>query len=274
MIQSGEKTVRRGSDRMLAVERRNRIIEKLQEDRRVVVSDLADVFKVSEETIRRDLERLDKDGIATKSYGGAVVNEGLSIDLDLPFNVRRKRNIPEKQTIARLVAEMVSDGDFLMLDASSTAVFIAKTLKNTKKDLTIVTNSIEILLELSDVEGYNVISSGGILKGGYLALTGPQAIEGLSSFNVEKSFFSCKGIDPKRGITEGNSYFAETKRAMMYSARMRVLTVDSSKFNNVGFSRVCDLKELDRIVTDRKPADTWLELFDRYRIEAFYPEED
>ncbi|MCR5303142.1 MAG: DeoR/GlpR family DNA-binding transcription regulator [Lachnospiraceae bacterium] len=257
---------------MLAIERRNRIIEKLQEDRRVVVSDLATTFKVSEETIRRDLERLDKDGIAKKSYGGAIVNEGLNIDLDLPFNVRRKRNIPGKQIIARLVADMVEDGDFLMLDASSTAVFIAKALKNKKKDLTIVTNSIEILLELSDIEGWNVISSGGTLKGGYLALVGPQSIDGISSYNVEKSFFSCKGIDPKRGITEGNAFFAETKLAMMYSSRTRILTADSSKFNSIGFSKVCDLKELDTIVTDQKPGDMWMELFDRYRIRVVCPE--
>lgn len=84
-------------------------------------------FGVSEETIRRDLERLERDGLAVKSYGGAVLNESLNIEV--PFNVRKKRNVEGKQKIARMVAELVQDGDHLMMDASSTSVFIVKALK-------------------------------------------------------------------------------------------------------------------------------------------------
>ena len=170
---------------MLALERRNQIIEKLQEDKRVVVSDLSRQFGVSEETIRRDLEILDKEGIATKSYGGAVFNENNNIDM--PFNVRKKKNVSGKQTIAEIVANMIDDADHIILDASTTAVYIAKAIKN-KEHLTVITNSIEIMIELSDVSDWNIISSGGSLKEGYLALVGPQAVEGLSVFNVEKAF--------------------------------------------------------------------------------------
>ena len=112
---------------MLAAERRNRILEKLQEEKRVVVSELSQEYKVSEETIRRDLEKLEKEGLAIKSYGGATINENTSIDM--PFNVRKKKNTTGKQRIAELIAEQVQNDDHIILDASTTAVFIAKALK-------------------------------------------------------------------------------------------------------------------------------------------------
>lgn len=253
---------------MLALERRNQIIEKLQEDKRVVVSDLSRQFGVSEETIRRDLEILDKEGIATKSYGGAVFNENNNIDM--PFNVRKKKNVSGKQKIAEIVANMIDDGDHIILDASTTAVYIAKAIKN-KEHLTVITNSIEIMIELSDVSDWNIISSGGSLKEGYLALVGPQAVESLSVFNVEKAFMSCKGLSADRGITEGNEQFAQTKQVMMHSAQKKILTADSSKFDRVAFSKVCDIKDIDTIITDEKPSSTWMEFFDRYGVECLYP---
>ena len=140
---------------MLALERRNLILEKLQEEKRVVVSELSQLYSVSEETIRRDLDKLEKEGLATKSYGGAVINEDVGIDL--PFNVRKNQNVQGKQKMAEIAASMVNDGDHIFLDASTTAVFVAKALKE-KERLTVVTNSMEILLELSDVSGWNIIS--------------------------------------------------------------------------------------------------------------------
>ena len=101
---------------MLAIERRNEILEKLQNDRRVVVSELSQIYEVSEETIRRDLDKLVQDGFAIKSYGGAVINE--NVNIELPFNIRKNRNIVGKQHIAELVSEQIKDGDSIMLDTS------------------------------------------------------------------------------------------------------------------------------------------------------------
>ncbi len=101
---------------MLAIERRNDILERLQEEKRVVVSELSAAYNVSEETIRRDLEKLENDGLVVKSYGGAVLKE--QSFFDLPFNIRKKQRVAEKQKIARLIADMVRDGEALMLDAS------------------------------------------------------------------------------------------------------------------------------------------------------------
>ena len=254
---------------MLAAERRNRILEKLQEEKRVVVSELSQEYRVSEETIRRDLEKLEKEGLATKSYGGATINENTSIDM--PFNVRKKKNVTGKQRIAELVVKLVQDGDHVILDASTTAVFIAKALRQ-KKRLTVITNSLEIMIELSDIPDWNIISTGGSLKEGYLALFGPRAVEGLSAFHAEKAIFSCKGFDMEQGITEGDEQFSQSKQVMMKSADTRILAVDSSKFDRVAFSRVCSLQELDVVVTDQKPEARWLALFERLGIRCLYPE--
>lgn len=253
---------------MLALERKNRILEKLQEERRVVVSELSQLYNVSEETIRRDLEKLEHEGYAIKSYGGAVINENTSIDM--PFNVRKNRNVVGKQKIAELVASMIQDGDKIMLDASTTAVFIAKALKE-KERLTVVTNSIEILIELADVSGWNIISTGGTMKEGYLALLGSKAEETIHSYWVDKTILSCKAFDREKGIMDSNELFANAKQAMIDSARESILAVDYSKFDNTAFARVMNMHKVQTVVTDMEPSEEWMRYFEQLGVKCYYP---
>ena len=141
---------------MLAIERRNAILEKLQNEKRVVVSELSALYDVSEETIRRDLEKLESEGLAVKSYGGAVLNENANVEV--PFNVRKNKNVVGKQKIAELIAKMVQEGEHIFLDASSTAVAIAKAIKS-RKNITIITNSLQIAIELLEEPNCKVIST-------------------------------------------------------------------------------------------------------------------
>lgn len=254
---------------MLAVERRNQILEKLHEEKKVVVSELSQLYQVSEETIRRDLERLEKEGLAVKSYGGAVLNENTNIDL--PFNVRKKHNVHGKQKIANLVADMINDGDHIMLDASSTAVFIAKALKS-KKRLTVVTNSIEVLLELADAPDWNVITPGGVLREGFLALVGPKAVNGIASYNVEKTFVSCKAFDPDKGFSDTSEEFVQVKQTMLQAGKECILVVDSSKFYKLAFSTVGHLKDIDILITDKKPDDYVMGLCKEANVKVLYPQ--
>lgn len=256
---------------MLAVERRNLILEKLQDERKVVVSELSTLFGVSEETIRRDLDRLDREGLATKSYGGAVLNENSS--LDMPFNVRKKRNTQGKQVIAGLVAGLIQEDDHLMVDSSTTGVAIVKALKG-KKRLTVITSSIEVLAELSDVSGWDVICTGGTLREHYLALVGPLATEALGAFNADKVILSCKGIDLDRGVTDANEMFSQVKQSMLKQARLRILAADHTKFNKVAFSRICTLTDIDIVVTDVQPGENWLDFFEERGIRCLYGSED
>lgn len=254
---------------MLALERRNLILEKLQEEKRVVVSELSQLYNVSEETIRRDLDKLENEGYAIKSYGGAVINENMSIDM--PFNVRKNRNVLGKQKIAEIVADMIRDGDQIMLDASTTAVFVAKAIKE-KQRLTVITNSIEIMIELADVSGWNIISTGGTMKEGYLALLGSKAEAALRGYFVDKAIVSCKAFDMERGIMDSNDLFAQAKQTMMNSAKESILAVDHSKFDNMSFSKVTDIHNLTAVVTDQKPSEQWLEFLETHNIKCYYPE--
>ena len=172
---------------MLAVERRNLILEKLQDEKRVVVGELSELFDVSEETIRRDLDKLEKMGLATKTYGGAVLVE--NNNTEMPFSVRKKKNMRGKRIIAEIVAGLIADGDHIILDPSTTTVAIVNALKD-KNRLSIVTNSIEVLLEVVDVPGWNVISTGGSIWENYLVLVGPKAVESISTFNADKVIMS------------------------------------------------------------------------------------
>ena len=254
---------------MLAVERRKCILEKIHKEKRVIVSALSREFEVSEETIRRDLDKLAEEGHVIKSYGGAVINEVSGIDL--PFNVRWKSNSFGKQKIAELVSREIFDGDHIFLDASTTAVFIAKAMKQ-KRHLTVVTNSIENFLELSDVSGWDIISTGGCLAQGTMSLLGNKAVENIRSYNADKVFFSCKGLDLEKGVTEGSDEIGCIKQAMMASAEKVYLTVDSTKFGKTGFSNICQLPAIDVIVTDKRPEDKWMEHFKKLGIQCIYPE--
>ena len=254
---------------MLAIERRNAILEKLQVERRVVVSELSALYDVSEETIRRDLDKLENDGYAIKSYGGAVINE--NSNLDLPYNVRKNTNVLGKQKIAALISEMVHDGDNIMLDASSTAVAIAKAIKN-KKELTVITNSLEIALELLETPGCNVISTGGLATGSSFALVGSVTDKTIRSYYVDKAIISCKGINMYAGFTESDERHANNKASMFYMAKTKILAIDSSKFDKIAFAKIGDLREISKIVTDKKPEEEWLQKFEELGVECIFPE--
>lgn len=182
---------------MLAIERRNAILSKLYLDGKVIVSALSQEFDVTEETIRRDLDKLDKEGLVKKSYGGAVLVQNFSTDL--PHSVRKKANVEAKQKIAEKISTLFQDGDCIMLDASSTALLLLNYIRNLK-NITLITNSVEALIELSDKDDWNVFSTGGKLKKGSLSLVGPSAEKTIRSFHVDYAVCSSKGLDITRGI--------------------------------------------------------------------------
>ncbi len=253
----------------LSIERKNLILEKLGRDKKVVVSALAEEFSVSEETIRRDLDKLEKEGFAIKSYGGAVLNE--NNNNDMPFQLRQRSNMEGKKKIAKIISEYINDGDHIFIDPSSTGVSIIKACEG-KKHLTIITNSVEVLLELSENDDWSVISTGGQLMPNYLALVGPVCLNSIEGFHADKVILSCKGIDLERGITDANELFSQVKQQMLKSAAQKILAVDSSKFNKVAFSQICKINEIDIVVTDQKPQDSWIRFFEDNGIKVLYDE--
>lgn len=252
---------------MLAIERRNAILAKLNTQGKVIVTDLSREFDVTEETIRRDLEKLDNEGLAKKTYGGAVVNQNLNIDL--PFNVRKRANVELKQKIAEKIAEMIHDGDYIMLDASSTAIYVTKCIAD-RKNITLITNSVEVMLELADKSDWNILSTGGSLKKGALSLVGASAERMIRGFHVDLAVCSSKGIDLNMGVTDSNEKDSEIKRAIFGAANRKILAVDSTKFDKISFVHVCDMADIDVVVTDSQPSERWIEHFKDKDVELVY----
>jgi len=252
---------------MLAIARRNEILALLQTNQSVIVSELAKLYSVTEETIRRDLEELEKRGFAKKTYGGAVYAQAMVSDV--PMRVREKANAAAKTRIAELAAELVGDGEALMMDSSSTALMIGRALKQ-KRRVTIITNSVEMLMEYADAKDSRIISTGGDLRESSYSLCGPDAAALIRRYNADRAIISCKGLSMERGATESGQAEAEVKRAMMEASGEVILAADQSKFGRVSFVRLADIGRVSAVLTDTAPDDKWMEYFDKKNVKVMY----
>lgn len=251
---------------MLAAERKQKIIDLLHQDKRVLVSELSKMFEVTEETIRRDLEKLEKEGIVTRTYGGAMLNR--HTNEDLPYTTRNTINVEIKRDIALKAMDLVNDGDTLMTDPSSTCFEFLKTLHN-KNNVTVITNSISVLQELAG-SNLHVISTGGSLRGRSLSLVGPAAQDTVQKYNVDTAVISCKGLSPDKGISDSNEPECELKKHMLRHANKVILLADHTKFDKNAFVKLADWEQIDYLITDRRPAEPWLKLLRDKNIEVLY----
>ena len=248
---------------MLAIERRNNIISLLETEMRVLVPDLAKKFNVTEETIRRDLEKLEKEGMLQKTYGGAV---RIGPSSELPYRIRIDTNKAQKLKIAEKITQLIQPAENIMLDASSTCVHIARTLKGKDKPCTVITNSVEILMECSTSYSIKVISTGGVLRGPSLSLVGSGAAHVLGQLTADRAIISCKGLDFEKGIMESSLEEAEIKRAMAENCKELILAVDSSKFDRKAFAKTLDLWQVNMVVSDHVPEE-WARFFEENNIQ-------
>lgn len=252
---------------MLAVERRKRIMEMIKEKNSVLVTELSKFFSVTEETIRRDLEKLEKEGLLKRTYGGAVLHE--STNVELPFNIRVGTNPEGKKVIGIKAAEFIEDGDSIILDSSSTALQVAKNIKD-KSRITVITNSEKVILELSNAADCKVISTGGTLKANSMSLVGHWAEKAIQNYNVDKAVISCAGASLSKGFTDSNELEAEVKKAMINSSAKVFLVIDSTKFDKVSFIKTADFKNIDYIFTDKKLSEQWEKQIEENKIKLIY----
>jgi DeoR/GlpR family transcriptional regulator of sugar metabolism len=250
---------------MLAIERRKKIMNLIQENKSVLVPELSRQFQVTEETIRRDLERMEKEGLLKRTHGGAVLSEVTGVEI--PFNIREVTNIEGKTLIGQKIADYIEDGDTVILDSSSTALQVAKMLKN-KKRLTVITNSEKVILELGNARQITLISTGGVLRQGSLSYTGTWAEKLFDNYNADKAVISCKGISIDKGITDSNEMEAQIKKAMFKSAAKVYIGVDHTKFDRVSFVKMLSIDDVDLIFTDRQLDLKWHEFLKEKNIEV------
>jgi DeoR/GlpR family transcriptional regulator of sugar metabolism len=215
------------------------------------VADLRDIFDVSEMTIRRDLQEMDREGLLRRVHGGTVSNLGRSYEPAFP--IRSAWNAEKKKAIGRKAAELIGDGDSIALDIGTTTLEIASALQG-KHNLTIITASLpvanEVIANLSLTTDVRLILTGGIVRAGELSLTGHLAVETYHNFHVDKAFIGVGGLSLEDGLTEYNLEDALVKKHLIQTAQRRIVVADSSKIGRTTFTSVADLSIVDTVVTD------------------------
>lgn len=231
---------------MLVAERYDKIVALVNDRGSIRVSELSELCSVTEETIRRDLDRLEQQGKLRRSHGGAVSVK--DAQAETPYFEREVMHQEEKKRIARAAVALIEPYDRIALDASSTAWYMASILPDIP--LTVLTNSVKVALELSSKEKIEVISTGGILASRSLSYVGPMAERSLEAYYVEKAFVSCKGVHLERGISESNELQAMVKHKLIKQARSVYILADASKIGVQAFTHVAGWEDIDAVITD------------------------
>ena len=231
---------------MLVAVRHNKIVSTLNERQTIRVSELSTLCGVTEETIRRDLEKLETQGKLVRIHGGAISikdEEG-----DLPHFEREVINKKEKMSVAKEAVKYIEENDIIFLDASSTALYLARFIPDMK--LTVLTNSIQVCAELAKSPSIHVINTGGMLSSNSMSFVGPLTLQTLESYYVNKLFFSCKGLHEEWGISDSNELQALVKRKVIQMADKKYLLLDSTKLGNRAFSHIEKTNVLDVLIID------------------------
>lgn len=249
---------------MLATQRREKILELLREDGSAKVIKLAKIFKVSEVTVRQDLEKLEKDGFIQREHGGAFLkNVEDSVKSFIPLN---KDNLDKKEIIGKMAADLIETGDIIILDSGSTTTEIAKNLVG-RKGITVITNALNIALLLGAEQGIEIIVTGGEFKPPTLSLTGQKAASFFDDIHVDKLFLASAGISLKSGLTYPSISDIVVKKAMIDAADVTYLVADSSKIGKNSFASLGALSLIDYIITNDDIDENQLQIFRRNEIE-------
>lgn len=234
---------------MFAVSRRKKMVKLIHQEGRASVTQLAERFEISEVTVRSDLKALHSAGLVARAWGGAVALNQSYRELSLLEKQGRNRLV--KQRLAEHVRRSIHEGDSIILDAGSTTAAVAAGLSH-YKNLTIMTNGLNVanaLLEAPDVE---VLLTGGQLRRASMSFYGVQAERSLEHYNFGKLIMSADGVDPERGITTHFDRDASLNRKMCSAVNEIILVVDSSKFGLLNPFSVCKIQNINRIVTDNR----------------------
>jgi len=230
------------------VGRRAAIIKALQRDGQVNVTRLSRIHEVSEVTIRNDLTQLEKKDLLIRTRGGALKKDLVAADSDISEKARRHQR--EKQLIGIKAAELVQDGETIILDSGSTTMEIAKNLRN-RSEISVITNALNIATLLAGNPGLRVIMPGGFLRHNSLSLVGTPAEENLLNYRCDKLFLGVDGIDSSYGLSTPNIEEAHLNRLMIEVVREVIIVTDSSKFLRKSFAFISTVDKVQTIVTDR-----------------------
>ena len=240
---------------MITYKRRQSLLDILRKQPGLSVSEIANVLGVSEGTIRNDLNALEAEGRLKRVHGGAVLTEQNQFQNN-SFVRRYNQNVDAKSVIAREAALLVEDGDSILLDASSTCYYLARTLSERKK-LRVMTNGFEVARELAQNTSNTVILIGGVVNNDSSSVTGLLSEQIIAEMRIEKAFFSCSGFSIERGMTEVHFEEAQLKRKAIESAQQVIALIDSSKFGKEDLTPFARSDQITHLFTDSAIDSEW-----------------
>lgn len=229
----------------LTAERRNKLAQMLVFEGSVKVGELAEMFHVSTETIRKDLIYLESQGVARKSHGGAIAASEL---LERPLSEKFMEHMDLKSKVAKAALDYIEDNSVILLDSGSTTFQLAKLLA-LKKGITVITNSANLPPLLSGTEN-TVLSLGGEMRGSSMALVGLWTMNAINTVRVDVAILGSDGFSWRKGPCTPSYAEAEVKKAMMEHSKKTVVLSDSSKFQKSAIMEFCEWKDVDLLITD------------------------
>ena len=256
---------------MTARERLAYIKSYIESGRRVTVEELSINSEVTKETIRRDLDKLEQQGLITRVHGGAVWNSVTrSEEFSTDFYARQNTHAKEKRRIAMLASHLLEEKGIrtVMSDASSTAVEVLKAIQK-NPDTIVMTNSSEIFSEVRDPK-FSLISLGGAYNQRSQSFQGTLTKKSIYRYHTKLAFIGCKGLALKDGIMDSYENEAEIKKVMIQQSEEVAVLADYTKFNQLAFLKLADFVDIDYIITDRAPSSSWITFCEEQGIRLLY----
>ncbi|MDR2478042.1 MAG: DeoR/GlpR family DNA-binding transcription regulator [Treponema sp.] len=248
---------------MLAAVRKSEIRQILLRKKSVTVIELAEQFRVAEETARRDLKALEAEGLVDRTHGGAVLKDRVTSS----FNRAALKNLmrESKKAMSALAMPLIKNGFCVFLDSSSTVQFLLPEIQD--MHLTIVTNALDIASECSHFPNINLITLGGTLNHQRRCYTGSITCESLEKFYFDAAVISCRTLSMSEGLTDSDSEEAEIKHLAVMRSKQVIVMADYTKFDRISFAKICDLNKIDVLITDRPVSPAWKEFLGQNSIE-------
>lgn len=235
------------------VERRKGILHQLNETGLVLVHELSKEFDVSEVTIRKDLDQLEKKNTLIRARGGAIRRDG-GVGIDYHISEKDKLHNEEKARIGKKAAQLINEHDTIIIDSGTTTMELARNLTHLK-DITVISNALNIISQIIQLNNVNLIIPGGHLRKNSLSLVGPLAEKNLQNLFVDKVFIGVDGFDTKHGIYTPNIEEAYFNEIMIKTSKEVIVVCDSSKFLRRSLAYICDISKINCVVTDNGISD-------------------
>jgi len=246
------------------------IVEEVLREGEVSLAALTARLGVSPATVRRDLATLEREGLVRRTHGGATAVSPVAYEAfrhDSTFQEQEGRHGEEKRRIGLAAAELVKDGETIGLTPGTTATEVARSLRH-RKGITVVTNTVNVAMELCNREDLTVYVTGGYLRGGWFSLVGAAAARGASELFLDRIFVGVNAIHAERGLTCLHPDEAAINRALVAQARQRIVVADRSKLGQVVPCLICHTREVQMLITDREASEEDVRPFEELGIEV------